>query len=355
MKKITLLTSLLFVAAAYGQECQPGEIALDFESVTAPALPACTTIITNGSGNAWETTNNPGSGFTSNTLQYTANANDADAWFFTPPLEMTAGTFYRITYKYGNNSSANIENLTVTIGTEPDVASAETFITHTLTDGIQQLQNIELYSPPASGTFYFGFHAQSTGGQGNIYLDDIIIEPVVCGTPTNVSVDNITDNSATATWEAPTGSNISVFSVYQYAYDTSDTPPANGTYYPNTSIELSGLSPETTYYLFTRSLCGPVWSDWTITPFTTEALAGINDRDKAITKVYPNPVKDILNITSAMKTDKVAVYSLTGQLVLSQQVDTDNAEIHLGKLAAGPYILHAYYGNDVAHIKIMKE
>lgn len=355
MKKITLLTTLLFAANTYAQECQPGEIALDFESVTAPALPACSTIVTNGGGNAWVTVNNPGNGFSSNTLQYTVNTNAADTWFFTPGLQMTAGTHYRITYKYGNNSAATTENLTFTMGTAPDVASAQTFTTHAITGGTPQVQNIELYPAPASGMYYFGFHATSDAGQSNIYLDDIVIEEVVCGTPTNIAVDDITDSSASVSWEAPTGSNISIFSVYQYAYGTNNTPPANGTFHPATSVELSGLDPQTTYYLFTRSLCGPVWSDWTVTPFTTQAVAGTIDVSVNKAKAYPNPVNDVLHLSSASKIDKVAIYTLTGQLVFTQQIDIDSAHINTGKLAAGPYIVHAFSGEGVQHIKIMKQ
>lgn len=268
---------------------------------------------------------------------------------------MTAGTHYRITYKYGNNSATNTENLTLTMGTAPDVVSAQTFTTHTITGGTPQMQNIELYPAPASGTYYFGFHATSPANQGNIYLDDIIIEEVVCGTPTNITVDDITDSSATASWEAPTGSNVSIFSVYQYAYGTDSTPPADGTFYPSTSVQLLGLDPQTTYYLFTRSLCGPVWSDWTATPFTTQAVAGTRDVSLNKAKAYPNPVNDVLHLSSASKIDKVAVYSLTGQLVHTQQIEGDSAHINTGKLAAGPYIVFAFSGEGVQHIKIMKQ
>jgi hypothetical protein len=146
MKKITLLAALLLAAYSHGQECEPGEIQLDFESVTLPSLPSCTTAINNGSGNSWVTSNNPGNGFESNTLQYTANGNDADAWFFTPGIEIEANVHYRVSYRYGNNSNTLSESLTVTLGNAPTIAAASTFASHNgITGGTPSLQNITFF------------------------------------------------------------------------------------------------------------------------------------------------------------------------------------------------------------------
>ncbi len=354
MKKITLLTAVLVAACTYAQDCEPGIVSLDFESVTAPALPACVTLVNNGSSGTWATANNPGNGFTSNTLQYNGNNDETVAWLFMPGVDMVAGTFYHIYYRYGNNSNAATETLTLTMGTAPDLASAQTFTTHTLSGTEPAIQNIELYPAPSTGTFYFGFHA-GPASQSNIYLDDIVIEKAVCGTPSGISIDNITADSATASWGPPTGGTISIFNVYQYAYATTSTPPAEGSFYPGTSVELSGLSEQTTYYFFTRALCGPVWSDWTISPFTTEAVTGSDGFSIAGFKAYPNPVKDIININATDKITSIKIYNITGQLVLNKETDTENAEVNLNALAAGPYILHAFSESGSKQLKLIKE
>ena len=49
----------------------------DFESVTVPALPACTSIQNVGTGNNWVTYNNPGLGFTNKCLYYLFNSTNA--------------------------------------------------------------------------------------------------------------------------------------------------------------------------------------------------------------------------------------------------------------------------------------
>ncbi|MBK6373822.1 MAG: hypothetical protein IPF67_11775 [Saprospiraceae bacterium] len=54
----------------------------DFESVTTPRIPACTSIQNAGTGNNW-TTNSPSNyGFTSKALRHSYNSsNAANAWF----------------------------------------------------------------------------------------------------------------------------------------------------------------------------------------------------------------------------------------------------------------------------------
>ncbi|MBK6373826.1 MAG: fibronectin type III domain-containing protein [Saprospiraceae bacterium] len=97
----------------------------DFESAVVPAIPPCTSIQNAGTGNNWKTSSNPGDGFTSKTLEYTYNSvNDANAWFFTQGLILTAGTNYKLTYRYG--SAGYEESLKVNIGTSPNAAAMTT-------------------------------------------------------------------------------------------------------------------------------------------------------------------------------------------------------------------------------------
>ena len=97
---------------------------LDFENVTTPALPACTTLENAGNGNNWNTFSASDSGFYSKVLRYTySTSNPANAWFYTQGLNLVAGTEYQISYKYGNNSTTKVESLKVAYGTSPNVAA----------------------------------------------------------------------------------------------------------------------------------------------------------------------------------------------------------------------------------------
>lgn len=338
--------------------CEPSAVpySLDFETAEIPGVPECTIAHEAATGNNWVTVNNPGSGFENNVLHYAGNEEAADAWFYTNGIELTAGTLYKISYSYGNNSATTTESLKVTLNSNPNPewATGE-FADHAAVTGGAPLENaVEYFNVTETGVYYFGFNAYSAAGTGSIYVDNFLVEEMVCGVPSEVAVDNISDTTADVTWEVPDTGNSSP-TVYQYAFGTTDTPPADGTFDEDMAVTLDELEPETTYYVFTRTQCGPLWSDWTVTSFTTEATAGIDNPAFAGFTVYPNPVKDVVNLANAATIDTVQVYNITGQLVHSQAVNADSAVIDLQKLSAGAYLLHVSANGETNRIKIIKE
>ena len=57
-------------------------------------------------------------------------------------------------------------------------------------------------------------------------------------------------------------------------------------------------------------------------------------------KVYPNPVKDILNIeTNALEDVNIEIYSMSGQLIKSIKSDSQHIQIDVSMLSSGTYIL----------------
>lgn len=328
----------------------------DFESATAPELPNCTTIATN-SGSVWATAGNPGNGFDSNTLIYTATETNADAWYFIQGIELTAGTFYQIQYTYGNDSGTTTENLMVTLSTNPNPATASQgsmIGEHTITDATPATQTTNYVTVEEDGVYYFGFHAQSEGAQGSIYVDNFSVEENACGIPSNLSVSDITKSSATFTWEATAEGNTTP-SVYQYAIGDTDTPPEEGTYEENFTTDFSELEPETTYYAFVRTQCGPIWSDWEMVEFTTEAELGLNNNTFKGFNYHPNPTEDVLTLSNSTIIDNVEVYNLTGQLVLQQKAETETIQVNMSSLPSGAYFLTVHAGNQLKQIKVLKK
>ena len=328
----------------------------DFESATAPEIPSCNTIATN-SGSVWATTSNPGSGFDSNTLTYTGTDANADAWYFTQGIELTAGTFYQIQYTYGNDSGTTTESLMVTMSTNPNPATASEggmIGEHTITDATPATQTTNYVTVEEDGIYYIGFHAQSEDTQGSIYVDNFSVEESTCGIPSNLSVSDITENSATFTWEATAEGN-SEPSVYQYAISDTDTPPAEGTFEENFTTNFTELEPETTYYAFVRTQCGPMWSDWEMVVFTTEAELGLNNNSFKGFTYHPNPTEDIVTLSNSTIIDNVEIYNLTGQLVLQQKAGTETTQVNMSSLPSGAYFLTIHAGNELKQIKVLKK
>lgn len=72
-------------------------------------------------------------------------------------------------------------------------------------------------------------------------------------------------------------------------------------------------------------------------------------------RFYPNPVKSILNIENDTPISTIEVFTLTGQAVLKQTVNTKSAQINLSKLSSGIYLVRISYKNTVKTFKIIKE
>lgn len=152
---------------------------LDFESVTTPALPGCTYIVNAGSGNNWTTADAPTDcpGLSTKVLRYAYNSsNAANTWFFTQGLNLTAGTQYTISYKYGNNSTTYVEKLKVAFGTSATAAGMVNAIADypSINDKTAHTATVN-FTVPTTGVYYFGFNAYSAADQFYLYVDDISV------------------------------------------------------------------------------------------------------------------------------------------------------------------------------------
>lgn len=71
--------------------------------------------------------------------------------------------------------------------------------------------------------------------------------------------------------------------------------------------------------------------------------------------VYPNPVKDVLNLSYAQNITNVAVYNLLGQKVIEAKQHTNSVQIDMSSLASGSYIVKVASDNQIKSIKIIKQ
>lgn len=71
--------------------------------------------------------------------------------------------------------------------------------------------------------------------------------------------------------------------------------------------------------------------------------------------VYPNPVKDILNLSYTENITEVAVFNLLGQQVVVKTINANKGQIDMAGLAAGSYLVKITADNQVKTIKIVKQ
>jgi hypothetical protein len=70
---------------------------------------------------------------------------------------------------------------------------------------------------------------------------------------------------------------------------------------------------------------------------------------------YPNPVKDVLNVSFEQNISDVTVYNLLGQQVAFKKMNADKGQIDLSNLAAGTYLVRVNTENAVKTIKVIKQ
>lgn len=84
---------------------------------------------------------------------------------------------------------------------------------------------------------------------------------------------------------------------------------------------------------------------------TYQSYLGVNDVKKVQVKIYPNPAKDILNITSEKPIKSIEIYDVLGRLI---KTETKN-NINVSQLSKGNYLIKIKTGDQELIEKFIKE
>ena len=82
---------------------------------------------------------------------------------------------------------------------------------------------------------------------------------------------------------------------------------------------------------------------------------GISNQTIEGVNLYPNPVNDILSITSPNNIDDINVYNIAGQLVFHTTPDMLNTQINTADWAKGTYMVKVSVGNQTGVYHIVKK
>ncbi|GAA4150679.1 hypothetical protein GCM10022217_03860 [Chryseobacterium ginsenosidimutans] len=205
---------------------------------------------------------------------YNSSATTGSQMLVSPPTVNLSDGTKRVRF-YAKSGSANYTLLVGTLSNPTDPASF-TQIGSAIT--LTTTQTLYTVNIPAGSDVQLAFKHGLGGSGRSIYIDDITVQNIPsCLEPTAITSSNVTSNSATIGWTAPTPAPASGYEVY---YSTTNTAPTSATVLNATnsatsatiSAPLNGLLPATTYYVWVRSSCSAtdksIWST-TSTTFTT--------------------------------------------------------------------------------------
>ena len=89
--------------------------------------------------------------------------------------------------------------------------------------------------------------------------------------------------------------------------------------------------------------------------FKVDTTLGSNSFDTSNFVAYPNPVKDVLNLSYKTAISNVKVINLLGQEVVNAKATTNDVQVNMSALNAGVYIVNVTVDDIVHSIKVIKE
>ena len=177
-------------------------------------------------------------------------------------------------------------------------------------------KNTVFYGVNQASGYYTAFHyaTSSKNGRDN-FLPKVTFTytpgATVIKKPANVIASDITANSATISWDAVDGADS-----YEISYSTSSSEPAEEGSYTSVitnSHALTGLTPETTYYVYVRTIKGENHSKWSAVCSFTPGVLTINNVSTTtnnLVPIYGNYMDD--HSRSQFIISKASIASLSG-------------------------------------------
>lgn len=130
--------------------------------------------------------------------------------------------------------------------------------------------------------------------------------------------------------------------------------------------DVTGATPQTSSVPFTVSTTGVYYfgfnayspsNQWQlfVDDIKVETNLSKGDFDNANFTFYPNPVKNVLNLSYNQNISSVAVYNLLGQKVIESKIKANSTQVNMSDLASGNYIVKVTSENQTKTFKIIKE
>ena len=183
------------------------------------------------------------------------------------------------------------------------------------------------------------------------FTTDCNAMPLTCDAPTNLSVSNVTDNSAIVTWTAG-GSETS----WDVEYKLHSASQWQQTTVTQTSFTITGLTASSNYDVRVKALCdNNLESEFVNGNFTTSV--GIDDINFSQNiSLLPNPADNYieLRVNSNVEMTEAVVYNAFGQQIQTVQLTDNHARIDLSNMAAGMYFVRVNGEGVTATKKFIK-
>lgn len=87
---------------------------------------------------------------------------------------------------------------------------------------------------------------------------------------------------------------------------------------------------------------------------TYDMPLGTEDFNANKVAFYPNPVKDVLNLSAIENIDSVSIFNLSGQKLVNKTINANETVIDMSSFSTGTYIVNVISDKNVKTIKVVK-
>ncbi|HLF52239.1 T9SS type A sorting domain-containing protein [Flavobacterium sp.] len=118
-------------------------------------------------------------------------------------------------------------------------------------------------------------------------------------------------------------------------------------------ISLTGQTPGSTLYIGVWKWGTSASGQFQVSAY--DASLSTSGFDNKSFSAYPNPVKEVLNLSYTQNISDVAVYNLLGQQVIAKTINANQSQIDMSHLSSGTYMVKVTADIQVKMIKVIKE
>ncbi|MDA9875133.1 DUF5011 domain-containing protein [Flavobacteriaceae bacterium] len=195
---------------------------------------------------------------------YSGNYNGDSSVLISRPMDITALASPQVTFQIANPSWGADQDV-LEVWYKATAADAWSVL-GTYSDATTTFSEVTLNLPNASNDYYIAFNATSGYGYGVLIDDVCIAEGPSCIDPTDLTVADITQTTASVTWTANNGETAWEYQVVESGV----APDATGTATSDNPLALTGLTENTLYDVYVRANCdADGTSEWVTVSFTT--------------------------------------------------------------------------------------
>lgn len=283
------------------------------------------------------------------TSSLVGNANNAEASIF-QVIDVTPGETYDIEFDYRWVSGTTNYNCNIRIKDANNLPNNLDLIGGTTDNGYKLKDTADVwydgsfsFIPPAGVTsirllFYKGNNNRP------LRIDNVSLTlNVPCSNPVS---DFIISDTTFLQLGFTNQSTVTGTASYLWTFGNGESSTEESPMYTYDTAGTYMVCLEITDDCGTASVCETI----TVAAMPT-SIESLSQHDLSI---YPNPASDFINLSAEENIDRIEIYNMLGQQVLSKYINSNNTQVDINRLPTGNYIITSYIGESITSYKLNK-